>query len=267
MRRVLLATSEDGETFTRVGEPLLDQTNMPSAVRWHDAVLVYSTMYKLADDRDGTAVSARDDARGEWHHYAAVFEDVPVEGAHIVESYAVVLPDDRIRLYFGAVFDGVWGIHSAVSSDAFTFVYEGESVLANGGFGDAGGYVDPLVAWGDGLWHIFVTDSSNATTVHGTSADGLRFEFGETVTLEAGGKPQYLTHWLRLGDGFRIFASNADGTVGSLGTSDGETLEAEEGSRLEPEEGDLESDWVGDAAVVSTDDGGYLMVYVTEIPE
>lgn len=266
VRRLLLAESTDGRAFTRRDEIVLDQSNGPAALRTDEAVFVYSTAHGVNGQNDGTVVSVRRDGEEGWSHYVPAFLDLP-EGpnAGVVEAYGVALPEGGVRLYFAAAFDERWTIHAAVSPDGLVFRYEGEIVASNGAIGHDGGYVDPMVVWWGGQWHLFLTDSGTIAMVHGVSDDGVNFELDETLSLADDENIEVLSSWLALQGGLRAFASRSDGAIRSYWTSDGVNLEREEGASLEPESGALEGSWVRDAAVVEQD-GGYWMIYVSEIP-
>ncbi|MFT5682107.1 MAG: hypothetical protein ACI8RZ_003025 [Myxococcota bacterium] len=264
-RRLLIAGSHDGLHFDRHDEVLLNQANAPSMIRHQDTLFVYTTAYLVDGKSDGTVVSVLEDGAEAWSHYVVVFEDLPENLSPRVEACAVVLPDGRIRLYFGAQEAGVWTIRSAVSDGGLVFRYEGEVVVPNGGVGHNGGYVDPLIAWVGEEWHLFLQDTSTNQTVHGRSPDGLYFEL-ETLDALSSEVHLVLANWLEVEDGHRIFAS-APNTIESFWTEDGEVLWREEGSRLEPESGVLEVGPVSDPAVIHDGEQGYLMFYVSEIPE
>lgn len=266
VRRIHLATSPDGLNFTRAGVSILDQSNSPSIVQLRGRTLVYSTLHHLDAPKDGTAVSAlnRD---GTWSTYKVELRGLPgTRQSGAVESYAFVLEDRRVRLYFGMDVDGVWAIHAATSDDGIVFQYDGESVPSNGYLGDIGGYIDPIVAELDGAWHMLLTNSGNEEGAHALSTDGLHFDVDSTFDLWVDNDHHILSNWQDTEEGARVYTSTGS-FIGSASTVDGQNFEVEDGERLPSLAGLREGDFVQDGAVQQMSDGSYWMVYVTEIPE
>jgi hypothetical protein len=266
-RRLLLADSTDGLTYTRRNEVVLDQSNHPNAMRFAGAVLVCSTAHQVAEGRDGAVMSVLPDGSDTWRHYVVELEGMSNPETLPVEAYPVALEDGRVRLYYGTIVEGAWTIHAAVSDNGVHFTYEGPVLAPNGKLGHDGGYVDPMVAKVGDEWHMFVFDSGTLETAHASSSDGLSFVIDSTYALTSEGDPSSLASFLELDDGFRVFSTNAKGSIGSYATSDGETLTPEAGKRLTAAESELEGDWVKHGTVVPKVDGGWMRIYMVEIPE
>lgn len=266
VRRLLFASSTDGLVYERLDQVLLDQANHPNAVVTDEAMLVYSTAFKPNGERDGEVVSVQLLGGGPWQHYLVEVDGLVDDEARVVEAYPVSLPDGRVRLYFGTTMAGEWSIHAAVSEGGVRFQYEGQCLDPNGYTGHDGGYVDPLVTWIKGEWHMYVTDSGRHIATHARSRDGVTFEIDGSVPI--GGKREFgvLSSYLASEDGARLFSSDADGSIGSYWTEDGASLTRELGARLAPSPGALESEWVRHGTVVQLG-GRWLMTYMSEIPE
>ena len=87
--------------------------------------------------------------------------------------------------------------------------------------------------------------------------------------FEIDGEQYMFTNGIEMDGGYRYFAfSDLTTDIYSFWTEDGYTWEVDDGVRLElDEDGGYESVFVKDASVVELDDGSYLMVYMTAIPE
>ncbi len=264
--RVLLPGAREDDAVGR-NEVMLDQTNHPNAMRFGGAVLVCSTAHEVAEGRAGAVMPVLPDGSDTWRHYAVGVEGMSSADALPVEASPVALEDGRVRLYYGTILSGEWAIHAAVSDNGVQFTYEGEALPSNGKLGHDGGYVDSTVAKVGDRWHMFVYDSGTRETVHASSSDGVSFEIDSTQALTSDGDPSSLSSLLVLEDGFRVFSTDANGSIGSYSTTDGKTLTIEAGKRLTASEGEREGDWVKHASVVPNVDGGWMMVYMAEIPE
>lgn len=266
VRRLLFAESTDGLNFERLNQVLLDQANHPNAVVTDTAVLVYSTAHQPDGVVDGEVVSVQLLGDDQWRTFLVEIEGLETGQAGVVEAYPVLLPDGRVRLYFGTLVAGEWSIHAAVSEGGVRFQYEGRCLNPNGYSGHDGGYVDPLVTWIKGEWHMYVTDSGRRLATHARSRDGVAFEIDGITPI--GGKFDFgvLSSYMAGVGGARLLSSEADGSIGSYWTVDGQTMTPEAGARLSPSPSALEGRWVRHGSAVWLD-GRWRMIYMSEIPE
>jgi len=263
-KRLLLARSADGLTFVRTYQILTDQADVPDMVvdsrGW---VYVYYVGTNVGGENNKLAVAISADQGEHW-----VFKRVRVDGfeglSDPVDPDIVILPDGTFRLYVTASQPGVrprtW---VAEGTDGVHFERRG---LA---FEPPGEALDPSVFWAGETWQIFAGGASTlGRNWHGTSRDGLSFQYAGEVLLEIEGVSQAISNVVAVPGGWRMFtfSHRAPPVIHSFFSADGWHWTAEPGARLGLEENPLESQGVKDAAVARLKDGSWLMVYVTEIP-
>lgn len=264
--RLLTATSDDGLKFTRTNVVITDQADVPDVVMDDTGRLyLYYTSWTVGE-RDNTTVVAISDDQGElW-----VFKYVVLDGfenmASPVDPDVQHLDDGTFRLYITSDphdNEGA-GTFYAESEDGINFTKVGEAFRP----GNKQNALDPSTVIVDGTWHLFNGGGQGGNT-HSTSSDGTSFTKYDTNEFRLDGQPYMMANAIPTDDGVRMYAfSNKGKDIRSFTSSDGYTWTADDGVRLEPDQSSgLEGDFVKDPAVIQLEDGSYLMVYVTAIPE
>jgi hypothetical protein len=261
--RFMTAVSEDGLDFTRTGEVLGDQLNVPDLVQGPDGRLfLYFSGWTLGDVTNGTAVAISEDDGATWIWKHLRFDGFDRDPADL--SVVHLPEDDLFRLY------GTYSVpgenrstYYAESADGIDFERRGRAF----GMDDRVSMVPSVLRVGD-EWHLYSNTRDVDVISHATSADGTAFVLRETIDLIIDGRPYFASNAIPVDDGYRLFAySRAERNIGSFHSTDGWNWESE-GLRLELDEaGGLEADWVKDPAVVRRADGSFLMVYATNVPE
>ena len=184
----LVIKSSPHHKFSKKGKTLVRGAHVPSLVEHKDTVAVFFQWFpseeKYKNDFDHIAYSIRSRAGENWSIPAAVkFLNVPetVFGTRTrpMDPAAVVLADGRIRLFFtlepfgpSERVAGDAQIHSAISSDGKTFVYDDGVRFAVSNTD----LRDPAVAYFKDVWHMYVPNQKHkGTGFYATSSDGLTF--------------------------------------------------------------------------------------------
>ena len=151
----------------------------------------------------------------------------------------------------------------AESSDGVNFVNMGKAFSSPEG----PAIVPSVLKIGD-TWHLFNNTPDVETMYHSTSADGRTFDFPETIDFTIDGRKHFASNGIAVPGGYRLFTySRAERNIGSVFSTDGMSWAAE-GIRLELDRSSgLEADFVKDPGIVQLQDGGYLMVYATNVPD
>lgn len=263
--RLLIATSEDGLTFTRSNTVITDQGDVPDLVM--DAtgrLYLYYTGWTVGDRDNATVVAISDDQGDTW-----IFKYLVLDGFENmiapVDPDVQILENGTFRLFITSdPKDGEGaGTFYAESTDGIHFTKLGEAYRP----GNKQNALDPSTVVVDDTWHLFNGGGPDGNS-HATSSDGTAFTFYETDDYRVAGQPYMMANAIPTADGVRMYAfSNLAKDIRSFTSSDGYTWIADEGARLEPDTtSGLESDFVKDPAVVQLEDGSYFMVYVTAIP-
>ena len=263
-RRILMATSTDGLTFTRTNTILSDQANTPNMITYDDGTInVYYTGAELDGSNDGIGVAVSSDLGSTWEYCLVNFIDFP-EGVRQVDPDIVRNSDGTYTMYTtsGIGSSGDIGIYYSTSNDGYNFTYGGLS------FDHTEAILDSLTMIIDGAYHQYVLKGASAEFVYATSGDGTSFDYMEDQIPQIDSKTYILSNWMHLDEGFRIYAFSLENNdIKSFTTTNGQTLTAESGQRLAFDSSNSqESSFVKDAAVVELSDGTYLMTYVSEIP-
>ena len=273
-RRILLATSTDGQTYTRSGVVLSDQANTPNMIQLASGrIIVYYTgsyldVTSTSTPRDAIAAAVSDDQGVTWSYYKTVFTGFGT-GAPIVDPDIILLEDGTFRMYvtrgIGTGSSAKVGVLWADSPDGFNFTYGGIAATIDGNI------VDSLTYKIGSTYHMQVLNPvGSGVFSYFTSSDGKTFTFVSDTLHLIGTEPYILSNWLPEASGvYRIFAfgfPNAD--IRSFETTDGKTLTAGTKVHLKFSEDTtkLEKTWVKDAAVIKLPSATYLMAYVSETP-
>lgn len=264
--RLLTATSEDGITWERTNEILVEQGNAPDMMIKDGTIYLYYTGGNFDGQEEGIAVAISSDGGDSW-----TFKRVTISGTDNIHTIPgdpdIALRDDgSFRLYFTAQIDGskAPSIQYADSTDGLNFTYEGETFQADG-------YttIDSSAFYVDGHWAMLTFSGFGTEVIHAISSDdGDSFDFVKAEDVIYNKRPYFMANPLTLGDGsVRFYAFQLD-EFRSFVTTDGLTWEDEGNSLLEYEEGEneLEGFYIKDPSVVQLDDGTYLMIYVTRAP-
>lgn len=267
-KRLMTAVSEDGLNFRRTNGVITDQGNVPDFVPGDEGVLYLYYSAGVAGERNNAmAVAITFDAGETW-----IFKYVVIHGTERMGSPGdpdvCRLPDGRFRMYFTSGAPGAKApqIFYAEGEDGIQFELKGPAF----GMEDEP-VIDSFTTLIGETWHMYTLGSSANRLWHAVSMDGTVFQYAGHPEFRVEGRTYIPTNELVLEDGrvrFFAFGPGRGGDIRSFITKDGYEWEPEEGARLSLDEsGGLEKDFVKDAAVVKLEDGKYLMVYVTGIPE
>lgn len=265
-RRILLATSADGVSFTRLDQLISDQTNTPNLVVLPSGrILLYYTAHALTGMFDNIGVAVSDDNAASWRYFKVAIDGVSPPPS-VGDPDVVRLEDGSFRLYLTHGGPGnTIVIKSAISLDGFNFTYEGIALSTS-----SQEYKDSLTQRVGESWVQFVLHSSDAHMGRATSSDGVTFTMQDTLGYMNGGENYVLSNWLAMpSGGFRVYAFHgldAQSQIRSFTTTDGVTLTPDTTECLRMGTNPLESRFVKDAAVARMANGTYLMAYVTEVP-
>ncbi len=264
--RLLTAVSEDGITWERTNEILVEQANTPDMTLKDGVIYLYYTGANFDGQEEGMAAALSSDGGESW-----TFKRVTLSGADKIHTVPgdpdIALRDDgSFRLYFTAQIDGskTPSIQYADSTDGLNFTYGGEAFQADG-------YttIDSSAFYVDGHWAMLTFSGFGSEVIHATSSDGGdTFDLVKAEDIIYENRPYFMANPLTLEDGSVRFYAFDMKNFRSFVTEDGLTWEDEGNSLLEYEESEneLEGFYIKDPSVVQLEDGSYLMVYVTRAP-
>lgn len=263
-RRLLTATSLDGEHFTATGKILTDQGNVPDIILEEDGtILVYYVGQSIEEGKESTAVAISDDNGESWKFKNLVFEDWP-QPRDPSDPDVILLDNGTYRMYYTSSIGKTnkIGILYADSPDGITFTYKGIALSGSENV------IDSTTLYFDGLWHMYVLKERGEGQLHATSANGKTFTFTEDALVfpEEG---YIASNALISENAVRMFAfgvpSFAD--IRSFTSSDMETWVAGDIALEGDEAATLGSEYIQDSSVVELADGTFLLVYVSEMSE
>ena len=268
-RRIMLATSVDGVTYSRTNTVLSDQANTPNMlVLPNGRIIIYYTAYKLDGGvMDGIGAAVSDDLGATWEYYKVELTGFPDDHAPIGDPDVIREDDGTYRMFVtnGTEDGSEIQIVSTTSTDGFSFEKEGIALDLN-----STNYKDSLTYKLNDGYVMFVLASNGTMMNRAVSSDGQTFVSEGDWSFTQEGTPYVLSNWFDDGSGtLRIFAFGPpnQSDIRSFTTVDGKTLTADPNVfLLFNSEEPTEKSWVKDAAVGKLPDGTHLMAYVTEIP-
>jgi hypothetical protein len=272
-KRLMTATSADGLTFTRTGQVVTDQGDVPDlAVDARGWIYLYYTCATVGAETNKTVVAISTDGGRTW-----VYKKLVLSGfekmLEPVDPDIQILEDGTFRLYLTTSDSTDWNTahtYYAEGTDGIHFTAKGSAFWPNGKQA-----LDPSTLRVGSTWHIFSggNTSGHGLNFHGTSSDGTRFEPVGELALTYQGVTQLAANAIPVPGGYRIYTFDsipgpaAPVAIHSFFSADGAAWTADAGARLVVDRnGGKESQVVKDPTVVRSKDGTFLMVYVTAIP-
>lgn len=245
-----VATGNDGATWS-TPQPLVGPAGVPSLARTSAGRLV-ATFQWFPFDRpeafDRVAVSFSEDGGATWTEPVPIHVDgLPAGYMRPFDPTVVALDDGRLRLYFTSNTGpgSVNAFYSAISSDGITYDWE-----PGVRFSPGRGTVDCAVAYWNGLWHLMSpVGAPHEGAYHAVSDDGLQFT--RQADIPSSGSFNWLGN-LVAADGALRFYGNSPAGLWHAESRDGQSWTAPV----------LISIHGGDPAVVVTDQGLWLLVFV-----
>ncbi len=252
--RILIATSNDGLTWSKTYHVLAEQASVPDVIVDHEGrVRVYYVDYY----NGGISVAISEDLSN-W-----VYVKVKGINASWVDPDVVILPDGRYRLYASYMpLEGPQDkIISATSDDGIHFVVEGGVRYQEEGFT----LTDPDTVYVDGQWIMYACKLTEPMPklIRLVSNDGLTFVKESEMDFE-GTVPCIIL----VENGYRLYCHLHDCTAilcwfsSDCRNWSGRTVVLEPG-----QPGTLDEFGVADPAVVELPDGSYLMIYKSWITQ
>ena len=259
--RLMLATSDDGLTFTRTHEILADQCGVPNIIIDNDGRL---RVYYIDFGNGNILAAAIRDFDGEWAYRRISINGAAREGDPADPS-VVLLPDNRYRIYYTQGTYGPYGpyakVYSALSLDGLRFTAE-----RGARFSPGPPVFDPIVLKTAEIWKLWTGPDGQYTAF---SSDGLTFQAGNAFQVD--GRVFMVWAALKLPTGgYRLYGHYPDTNDGicSVFSSDGALWSSEPGTRLSNTGGKsrLESIVLPDVGVTVLQDSTYVMAYLAVIP-
>ena len=260
--RLLIATSEDGFTWSKTNERFIDQTGAPSAVVVDGTIFLYYMTF-AEDYRNKIVAAVSQDEGKTWVHKLI---HIDISDGHAADPTVVITDDGSLRMYLTTELagDNHRVIRSALSEDGINFYLEGgiriEEVL-----GGSYPVASSVLRIGD-VWHLYTLGSFGSKNSHFVSDDGLTFIEEDPLAVNF-----LFSNGLASSDGYFYYGMKNTGTgkgtfsIYMATTEDGYTYD-DQGVVLSVEENDLESYMVKEATVIQRNDGSYMMFYITVIP-
>lgn len=263
-RRLMTATSTDGLHFTPTGKILTDQGNVPDLVAELDGTLrVYYIGQSIETGKEESTVMAQSKDHGvTWEFRNLNFKNLP-QPRDPSDPDVVLLEDGTYRMYYTSHLNAEKiGIVYADSPDGITFTYGGQSLEGDGSI------IDSTTMLVDGIWHMFVLQEKAEGQLHATSTDGKTFTLVDENIVQVPGKTYILSNPLPGSDPFRMFGfSLPQKDIRTFTTTDMSTWTIDDVALNADTATTLDTMYLQDNSVAQQEDGTYLMVYVSEIPE
>lgn len=262
-RRLAIATSQDGQTFTPTGKVLTEQGNVPDIVINNEGMIsVYYIGQGIETNKETTAVARSNDNGETWTYHLLDFVSFP-SPRDPSDPDVVILPDGTYRMYYtDSVTRNEIGIRYAESPDGLTFTYQGIAF-------DDFSINDSTTYYFAGQWHMYIYDLAEPQQYYATSTDGKTFTGSKTpIYFLNDGNYYFGANPLVSDQAVRLFGfgrMNSVNDIRSFSSNDGSTWKEEAGSRLEKTSASmLGGSYLQDLTVGRLADGSYLMVYVTD---
>jgi hypothetical protein len=259
--RFMTAVSTDGLIWTKTGNIVGDQLNVPDLVYGPNGELyLYFSGYTLGKRINKTAVAISLDDGETWIFKYLEFNGFDRDMADVTVQYR----DSEFWLYGTYLEENdPRGTYLAKSTDGLHFTRVGKAFVL-----DEVAMV-PSVLQVNGRWHIYANKAQGGPIWHGVSSDdGLTFDLVEEFDMKIDGKQYFVGNGVPVDGGYRLYAytrAQSPGVIGSFFSKDGYTWESE-GIVLEVTLPALEAKFVKDPAVIQRPDETWFMVYPTDIP-
>lgn len=275
-RRLRIATSPDGMTWTRTGVTLSNQSDVPNAITVDGTLWIFFVLWNDADKTpalNNTVSTAYSSDLVHWTYKQLYFDGPFPEGRNrkFLDPSVVRVSEDSFRMYF-TLFDTdnsePAASYSAISSDLIHWTLEeGPAFTGDEGYD----VLDPNLLWVEDHYEFFA-GGVPGSNYHAVSTDGRTFtkldpfSTDPNVVMANGAvvNGQYKYY------GFRQVPGMPANDIRSLTYTGNSTWVPDEGVWLEVDESTGEErDYVQDPAVASHPQGekfGYVMIYVTRMP-
>jgi hypothetical protein len=265
-RRINIATSTDGITYTPTGDVLTDQGNVPDAVVADDGtIFVYYIGQGVSNHEEDTVVAVSEDQGKTWSYHFLTFLDLP-NVKPPSDPDVVLLPDGTFRMFYTCDFGpNALGIRYADSTDGFTFTHKGIALRPSINV------VDSTTFLIDETWTMLVLDATDAKQYVATSTDGATFTLIGDATLQAPDQNMYFlsnpipenTPTTLLG-----FSNPSVNRLRTFSTSDGITWTGSDTVSMSGTQTALHGgSYLQDLSIAKISDDAYLLFYVTDIPK
>lgn len=262
-RRLLLAHSADGISFTASGEVLTDQGNVPDLIIEADGTIrVYYIGQSIeAGKEENTVVAISQDNAATWTFHKLTYQNWP-QPRDPSDPDVVLLDDGTYRMYYtSSISSTKFGIVYATSPDGITFTYQGQSFESP--FGNA---VDSTTFYYNGLWHMYVLQEEQDGQLHATSTDGLTFTLAAQPRVQLSSNAYVISNPLIENGVLRMFGfSVSDKNIRSFTSTDGDSWTSGDIALNGDATVTLGSNYIQDLSVGKLMEGSYFMVYVSEI--
>lgn len=262
-KRILLATSEDGLSFTRTEMIVADQANVPNMVvddqGW---IYLYYSGHTVGEKENTSGVAISTDNGKTWiHKYLNIWDGS--EWLNATDPDVELLEDGTFRIFFiSNSFPGKPKIYYAEGTDGIDFDFGGVA------FEKEGLSIDSSTFRIGEEWHQFSLVGDTLDHFHAVSEDGKTFIFQKKEGFREDGRVYVMANEIQTDSGVRFYAFSFNfPDFASFTSTDGSTWTMEEGARLSFDgDSEQESKYIKDPAVAQLADGTYLMAYVTVIP-
>jgi hypothetical protein len=258
----MVAISNDGLTFTRTNKKVTDRGDVPDLVQDGNGwIYLYYTGWTVGNEQDKTVVAISTDKGNSWVYKKLVFSGFE-KMITPVDPDIQILSDGTFRLYVTSDPNDGNGprTYYAEGTDGINFAKKGTAFSQPG----KNTIMDPTVLLIGDTWHFFAGSDTPGLMWHAKSSEGKTFSLIGKESLTINGEKQMMVNGIPVEGGYRFYTSAK--AINSFFTTDGTTWTPDVGSRLASDTSSgLEKAFIKEPAVVKLSDGGYLMVYATEL--
>lgn len=268
-RRILGAYSDDGLNWTKTGEVITDQADVPSLAVDDDGTLyMYYYGWTIGTKQNGPAVAVSEDNGSTWSFHSLQFSGYPGRGD---VSDPDVIFDDGIFHIYGTTRDG-GNAHILYGTGATynNFTYGGVAYQPAGLDAGVASVYQTTEGWSLlSLASLGLSGKEEAGKHwYATSSDGETFTQQDAIYFHANNTKFFNGNVITVDGGYRmyLFGEGSNGILSWFST-DGRNWTLEAGQRLPLETSNgLEQGYVGDPDVIQLPNGQYFMAYATLIP-